>query len=78
MAGAVNLWQAADGASAGTAGHRTHHRVLPPASFQQVLLRAFQGKTAAGSFQSAVHQAAARIPAAAAATPTAASSGAAE
>ncbi len=71
MADAVHLGQAADGASAGTAGHRTgrHARTHAPASFQQALLRAFQGKVASGRFQGAVHRGAARVPAAASPKP---------
>ena len=65
MADAVHLGQAADGASAETAGHRTHshaHTHAPgPASFQQTLLRALQGKAATGRFHSAIHRAAARV-----------------
>jgi hypothetical protein len=65
MADAVHLGQAADGASADTAGHRTHRHAhthaQAPASFQQTLLHALQGKVATGRFQSAVHRAAARV-----------------
>ena len=50
MADAVHLGQAADGASADTPGHRTHRHAhthtRSPASFQQTLLRALQGKGA--------------------------------
>ena len=72
MADAVHLGQIADGASAGTAGHRTHHHAhasQAPASFQQALLRAVGSKVATGRFTSAIHHAAARVPAVAAAKP---------
>jgi hypothetical protein len=61
MADSVHLGQV----TAGTAGHRTHHRAPPqgPASFQQVLMRAFQGKVATGRYQGAIHRAVVRIPA---------------
>jgi hypothetical protein len=65
MADAVHLGQAADGATAETAGHRTHRhahaRTKAPASFQQALLRSLQGKVATGRFQSAIHRATARV-----------------
>jgi hypothetical protein len=65
MADAVHLGQAADGAAAETAGHRTHRHAhthtQAPASFQQTLLRSLQGKVATGRFHSAIHRAAARV-----------------
>ena len=74
MADAVHLGQAADGASADTAGHRTHRHAHThtqgPASFQQTLLRALQGKAATGRFQSAIHRAATRVFGGAPAKPT--------
>jgi len=80
MADAVHLGQAADGASAGTAGHRghrhAHSHIQAPASFQQTLLRALQGTVATGRFQSAVHHAVARVPAVTSARPTATPPGA--
>jgi hypothetical protein len=66
MADAVHLGQVTDGASADTAGHRTHRHAhshtQAPASFQQALMRALQGKLAAGRSKGAVHHAAARVP----------------
>jgi hypothetical protein len=81
MADAVQLGQAAGGASADAAGHRTHRHAHThteaPASFQQALLRAFRGKAATFGSQGAVHRIAARVPAGApakqAATPPGAS-----
>jgi hypothetical protein len=75
MADAVHLGQAANGASADTAGHRTrrhaHTHNEAPASFQQALLRALQGKIATGRFQGAIHHAVARVPTVAPARPAA-------
>jgi hypothetical protein len=66
MADAVHLGQAAGGASAGTAGLRTHRHVHShakgAASFQHALLRAFGGKVATGRFEGAIHHAMARVP----------------
>src|SRR5580658_8547639 len=80
MADAVHLGQTADGASADTAGHRTrrhaHSHAQAPASFQQTLLRAFQGKVATGWHPNAVHRAAARVPVATSATSGTAAPGA--
>jgi hypothetical protein len=75
MTNSVHLGQVTDG----TAGHRTHRYAPPqgPASFQQVLLRAFQGKIATSRYQGSVHRAVMRIPATAPAKPTAPPSGAA-
>lgn len=66
MADAVHLGQAADGAAADPAGHRTrpHAHTQASASFQQALLRADQGKVATGWHQKAIHRAVARVPAA--------------
>ena len=69
MADAVHLGQAADGAPANdTAGHRTrrhaHTHNTGPATFQQVLMHAFQGKVATDRFLGAVHRAVVRVPAA--------------
>jgi hypothetical protein len=81
MADAVHLGQVTGGASAGTAGHwghrRTHHQAGAPASFQQTLLRALQGKVTTGRFRDGVHRVVARVPAVAAAKPTAPAPGAA-
>jgi hypothetical protein len=80
MADAVHLGQTADGAAAGTAGHRGHRhahtQTQTSASFQQTLLRALQGDVATGRFQGAIHRAVARVPAIAGATPTATAPGA--
>ncbi len=78
MADAVHLGQAADGATADPAGHRTrrHAHTQAPASFQQALLRAFQGKVATGRFLGAVHRAVARVPAVAPVKPAATAPGA--
>ena len=62
MVDAIRPGQATDGAAGETAGHRTHRHPHGPASFQQVLLRAFQGKAATGRFLGAVHRAVARVP----------------
>jgi hypothetical protein len=75
MADAVHLGQVTDGASADTAGRPTRRHAHPhaqaPASFQQALLRALQGKTATGRFQGAIHRAVARVPTLAPAKPAA-------
>jgi hypothetical protein len=78
---AVHLGQMTDGASGGTAGHRgrrhAHSHAEAPASFQQTLLRALQGKAATGRFRDAIHRAGARIPAPAAVKPGTTAPGAA-
>jgi hypothetical protein len=75
MADAVQLGQAAYGASADAAGHRKHRHAhtnaAAPGSFQQALLQAFRGKTAGFGSPGAVHRAVARIPAGAPAKPAA-------
>ena len=74
MVDSVHLSGAADNAADSTAGHRARHHAHThtpgPASFQQVLLRAFQGKAATGRFMGAVHRAVVRVPAAASFKPT--------
>ena len=71
MTDAVHLGQTTDAAAAGTAGHRARrhahtHAQTTPASFQQTLLRALNGKVSAGrshgAVQGAIHQAVARVP----------------
>ena len=63
MANAVQWGQATDGTAAGAGQQRTHRHAHGPASFQQVLLRAFDGKATTGRFQGSVHHAVARAPA---------------
>jgi hypothetical protein len=73
MADAVHPGHAADSADPTTRHHaRRHGQSHAPASFQQVLMRAFQGKAATGRFLGPVHRAVARVPASAPAKSTAA------
>jgi hypothetical protein len=79
MAESVHLGQTADAAAGGATTHRRHHaaHAQGPASFQHVLMRAFQGKAAAGRFLGHQgHRAVARIPGAAASGKTATAPGA--
>jgi len=68
MADAVHPRQSAEGAADSTAGHHArrhaHNRAdgASPGSFQQMLMRAFQGKVATGRFMGAVHRAVVRVP----------------
>jgi len=74
MVNTVHAGLATGGPADAATGHRGHRH--PPihqqgaATFQQILLRAFQGKVATGRFMGAVHRAIARIPAQAPAKPT--------
>jgi hypothetical protein len=76
MADAITLGQTAGGASAETAGHRTHHHAhAQSSSFQQVMLRALRGEAATGRAHNGVLQAVARVPAATPAKPVATAPG---
>lgn len=67
MADAVHPGHAADSADPAIRHHaRRHGQLHGPASFQQVLMRAFQGKVATGRFLGPVHRAVVRVPATAA------------
>jgi len=74
MIEALHPRQAADAAdptaSRNARGH-DRHQSQAPLSFQQVLMRAFQGKVATGRFFGSVHRAVVRIPAPAPTKPTA-------
>jgi hypothetical protein len=66
MADALRPGQSADAADPTTSHQsRRHGHGTPraPASFQQVLMRAFQGKVATGRFLGTVHRAVTRVPA---------------
>ena len=65
MAESIQLGQTADTGATEGAAHRRHHAAHAhgPASFQHVLLRAFQGKAATERFLNAhVHHAVMRVP----------------
>lgn len=68
MAGSLQVGQASDGGSAESARHRARHahgsHAPRPGNFQQVLLRAFQGKVATARYAGHAHPAAARVAAA--------------